>query len=107
MSIDHPGERHLRGSCFLVDRVVDKEVHDGGSSEGVGSKLDRRDSYFARDQSRSPDYSDTLSGESKENLYFKRSNRHSDFRDFFEDTKLQDEHVKSDFNCYSSKSDRK
>jgi hypothetical protein len=48
MSIDRPGERHLRGSCALVDRVVDKEVHDGGSSEGVGSKLDRRDSYFAR-----------------------------------------------------------
>jgi hypothetical protein len=106
MSIDHPGERHLNVSCFLLGRVVDKEVHDGGSSEGVGSKLDRRDSYFARDQSRSPDYSDMLSGESKENLYFKRSDRHSDFRDFFEDTKLKDEHVKFDFNCYSSRSDR-
>lgn len=89
-----------------MDRLVDKEVHDGGSSEGVGSKLDRRDPYFARDQSPSPDYSDMLSGESKEIVYFKRSNRHSDFRGFFEDTKLQDEHVKSDFYCYSSKSDR-
>ncbi|KAG0551394.1 hypothetical protein BDA96_01G419600 [Sorghum bicolor] len=96
----------LNHKGVATERVVDKEVHDGGSSEGVGSKLDRRDSYFARDQSRSPDYSDMLSGESKENLYFKRSDRHSDFRDFFEDTKLKDEHVKFDFNCYSSRSDR-
>lgn len=96
----------LNHKGVATERVFDKEVYDGGSSEGVGSKLDRRDSYFARDQSPSPDYSDVLSGESKENLYFKRSNRHSDFRDFFEATKLQDEHVKSDFYCYPSKPDR-
>ncbi|KAK8446080.1 hypothetical protein SEVIR_9G432550v4 [Setaria viridis] len=99
-------ERRLKGSSFVVDRVVEKEVHDGDSSEFSGSKLDRRDSSCARAQSFSPDYSDTLSGESKEDFYFKRANRHSDSRDFFEDTKLQDEHVKSDFYRHSSKSDR-
>nr|CAB3501036.1 unnamed protein product [Digitaria exilis] len=28
MSIDHPGDRRLKGSRFVVDRVVDKEVHE-------------------------------------------------------------------------------
>ena len=106
MSIDHPGARYLRGSSHVADRVVDKEVHGGGSSECNGSKLDRRDSSCERGQSSSPDYSDTLSGESKGDLYFKRANRHSDSRVFFEGTKLQDEHVKSDFYRHSSKSDR-
>jgi len=106
MSIDHPGARHLKSSSLVVDRVVDKEVHGGGSSECNGSKLDRRDSSCERGQSSSPDYSDTLSGESKGDFYFKRANRHSDSRVFFEGTKLQDEHVKSDFSRHSSKSDR-
>ncbi|KAG2552435.1 hypothetical protein PVAP13_9KG463400 [Panicum virgatum] len=106
MSIDHPGARYLRGSSHVADRVVDKEVHGGGSSECSGSKLDRRDSSCERGQSSSPDYSDTLSGESKGDFYFKRANRHSDSRVFFEGTKLQDEHVKSDFYRHSSKSDR-
>ncbi|RLN42813.1 FIP1 [Panicum miliaceum] len=106
MSIDHPGDRHLKRSSLVVDRVVDKEVHAGGSPECSGSKLDRRDSSCERGQSSSPDYSDTLSGESKGDFYFKRANRHSDSRVFFEGTKLQDEHVKSDFYRHSSKSDR-
>jgi hypothetical protein len=105
MPIYHPGDRRLKGSSFVVERVVEKEC-DGDSSEFSGSKLDRRDSSCARAQSSSPDYSDTLSGESKEDFYFKRANRHSDSRDFFEDTKLQDEHVNSDFYRHSSKSDR-
>ncbi|CAN6320231.1 unnamed protein product [Urochloa humidicola] len=106
MSIDHPGDRRLKGSSFVVDRVVDKEVHDEDSLECSGSKLDRRDSSCARARSSSPDYSDTLSGESKEDFYFKRANRHPDSRDLFEDTKLQDERVKSDSYRHSSKSDR-
>lgn len=44
MSIDHPGGRRLKGSSFVVDRVVDKKVHGGDSKEYSGSKLDRRDS---------------------------------------------------------------
>ncbi|CAN6325429.1 unnamed protein product [Urochloa humidicola] len=106
MSFDHPGDRCLKGSSFVVDKMVDKEAHDRDFLECSGSKLDRRDSSFARAQSSSPVYSDTLSGESKEDFYFKRSNRRPDSRDFFEDTKLQDEHVKSDSYRHSSKSDR-
>ncbi|PVH32797.1 hypothetical protein PAHAL_9G490200 [Panicum hallii] len=106
MSIDHPGDRHMKGTSLVADRVVDKEVHGGGSSECSGSKLDRRDSSCERGQSSSPDYSDTLSGESKGDFYFKRANRHSGSRVFFEGTKLQDEQVKSDFYHHSSKSDR-
>ncbi|OEL28677.1 Protein high chlorophyll fluorescent 107 [Dichanthelium oligosanthes] len=101
MSIDHPGARRLKGSSFVVDRVVDKEVHDGDSSEYSGSERDRRDSSCARGQSSSPDYSDTVSVESKDDFYFKRANIHSDSR-----AKLQDEHVKSDFYRHSCKSDR-
>ncbi|CAL4939082.1 unnamed protein product [Urochloa decumbens] len=106
MSIDHPSDRRLNGSGFVVDRVADKGVHDGYSLECSGSKLDRRDSSCARAQSSSPDYSDMLSGESIEDFYFKRANRRPDSRDFFEDTKLQDGHVKSDSYHHSSKSDR-
>ncbi|KAJ1297440.1 hypothetical protein BS78_01G376400 [Paspalum vaginatum] len=104
MSDDHPGDKHLKGSSSVVDRVVDK-VHDGGSSDYTGNKLDKRDSSCARGQSSSPDYSDVLSDESEEEIYFKRVNR-LDPKEFFEDNKLQDEHVKADFYCHSSKSDR-
>ncbi|XP_062211026.1 FIP1[V]-like protein [Phragmites australis] len=92
ISIDHSGDRLLKDSSFVVDKVVGKEVHDGGSSDCTGSKLDRRGSSCARDQSSNPDYSDTLSEESKD--------------DFYEYTKLKDEHVKSAFYHHSSKSDQ-
>jgi hypothetical protein len=104
ISIDHHGDRHLKHSSIVVGRVIDKEVHDRGSREYAGNKLYRRDHARARDQSSSPGYSDTLSEESKEDLFFKRANRHSDLTDSYEDTKLKDEHVRSDLYCNSSES---
>ncbi|KAL6645696.1 hypothetical protein ACP70R_017304 [Stipagrostis hirtigluma subsp. patula] len=106
VSIDHPDDRYLEDSSFVVDRVVNKEVCDGYSSECAGSKLDRRDPSIARNQSLSPDYPDTLSEGSEEDLYFKRAHRHSDSRDFYEDTNRKDEDVKSDFYSHLSISDQ-
>ncbi|KAL6902257.1 hypothetical protein ACP4OV_005133 [Aristida adscensionis] len=116
-SIDNPGDRCLKDSTFVADRVVDKEACDVYSSERDGSKQDRRHSYCARDRSFSPDYSDTFSEESKEDFYFKRAHRHSDSREFNDDSKLKAEHfyshssisdevdTESDNRCYTPSAD--
>ncbi|GJN31268.1 hypothetical protein PR202_gb19649 [Eleusine coracana subsp. coracana] len=105
LSVNQLNDRHLKDSSIGIGRVVDKEVHNKGSSEFTGNKLYRGGSAHVRNQSSSPGYSETLSEESKEDLYFKRANRHSDSMNFYEDTKLKDEHVKSYFYCSSSESD--
>ncbi|GJN08064.1 hypothetical protein PR202_ga25952 [Eleusine coracana subsp. coracana] len=105
ISVNQLNDRHLKDCSIGIGRVVDKEVHNKGSSEFTGNKLYRGGSAHVRNRSSSPGYSDTLSEESKEDLYFKRANRHSDSMDFYEDTKLKDEHVKSYFYCSSSESD--
>jgi hypothetical protein len=102
ISTDHHCDKHLKESSIVAGRVVDKEVHDRVCSEYAGNKLYRRDSSRARDRSSSPGYSDTLSEESKGDVYFKRANRHSDLTDFYEHTKHKNEHVKSDLYCNSS-----
>lgn len=97
-----PGVKCLKDTSLVVDRVVDKEVLNGGSSECTRNKLDVRDSDCTRDHSSS---SDMLSEESTEDCYFKRAGRHSNSKALCSGTKLKDVHAKSDFCRHSRKSD--
>lgn len=104
--VNDPGVKCLKDTSHLVDKVVHKEVLNGGSSECTGSKLDMRDSACTRDHFSSPRYSDMLSEESTEDCYFKRANRHTNSKATCSDTRLKDVYVKSDFCRHSSKSDQ-
>ncbi|KAM0886064.1 hypothetical protein ACQ4PT_029939 [Festuca glaucescens] len=101
-----PGVKCLKETSLVVDRVVDKGVLSGSSSECTGSKLDLRDSACTRGHSSSPDYSDMLSEESTDDRYFKRANRHSNSKALRSDTKFKDANVRSVLCRHSSKSDQ-
>ncbi|KAF7049232.1 hypothetical protein CFC21_057801 [Triticum aestivum] len=104
--VNDPGVKCLKDTNHLVDKVVHKEVLNGGSSECTGSKLDTRDSASTRDHFSSPRYSDMLSEESTEDCYFKRANRYPNSKATCSDTKLKNVYAKSDFCRHSSKSDQ-
>uniref|UniRef100_A0ACD5WWH6 Uncharacterized protein n=1 Tax=Avena sativa TaxID=4498 RepID=A0ACD5WWH6_AVESA len=104
--VNSPGVKCLKDTSLVVDRVVDKGVLSGSSSECTGSKLDIRDSACTRGHSSCHDYSDMLSEESTEDCYFKRANRHSNSKALRSDTKFKDAHVRSVLCRHSSKSDK-
>ncbi|CAM0872880.1 unnamed protein product [Alopecurus aequalis] len=103
--VDNPGVKCSKDTSLVVDRVVDKGVLSGSSSECTGSKVDIRDSACEKGHSSSPDYSDMLSEET-EDCYFKRANRHSNSKALCSDTKIKHAHIRSVLCRHSSKSDQ-